>query len=118
MVFFGRIANGWRSREPLYWKGGSAPVPDPTVQIAARSQPINTTWVGRIDQMDAGLADGDRYDQSGRPIYNAHQRRPPRLLPISRSNTTCRNQIADQLRAVRIRTLGPSQYTLQWWKRL
>jgi len=24
---------GVRSREPLYWKGGSAPVPDPTVQI-------------------------------------------------------------------------------------
>jgi len=90
---------GVRSREPLYWKGGSAPVPDPTVQIAAQksADQYNVVGPGGSTKWTQGLPTVTGYDQSGRPIYNAQSTQTTTLAPDQQKQYDLQNQIADQL---------------------
>jgi len=89
---------GVRSREPLYWKGGSAPVPDPTVQIAAQKSADQYNVVGRAAlRMDSRKSTVTGYDQSGKPIYNAQSTQTTTLAPDQQKQYDLQNQIADQL---------------------
>lgn len=85
--------------ETQYWKGGSAPVPDPTVQIAAQkaADQYNVVGPGGSTKWTQGNPVVTGYDQSGKPIYNAQSTQTTTLAPDQQKQYDLQNQIADQL---------------------
>jgi hypothetical protein len=90
---------GVRSREPLYWKGGSAPVPDPTVQIAAQksADQYNVVGPGGSTTWQQGPRTVTGYDQNGHAIYGSQSTQTTKLAPDQQKQYDLQNQIADQL---------------------
>lgn len=90
---------GVRSREPLYWKGGSAPVPDPAAQITAQkaADQYNVVGPGGSTKWTQGPQQLMGYDQSGKPLYGSSSTQTTTLAPDQQKQYDLSNQIADQL---------------------
>lgn len=82
-----------------HYKGGSAPVPDPTVQIAAQksADQYNVVGPGGSTTWSQGQQQRIGTDQSGRPIYGNSSTQTTTLAPDQQKQYDLQNQIADQL---------------------
>src|SRR5882757_870271 len=93
------MALNFRLDAQRHYKGGSAPVPDPTVQIAAQksADQYNVVGPGGSTKWTQGNPTVTGYDQSGKPIYNAQSTQTTTLAPDQQKQYDLQNQIADQL---------------------
>lgn len=93
------MALNFRLDAQRHWKGGGAPVPDPTVQIAAQksASQYNVEGPGGSTKWTQGNPVVTGYDQSGKPIYNAQSTQTTTLAPDQQKQYDLSNQIADQL---------------------
>lgn len=82
-----------------HWKGGAAPVPDPTVQIAAQksADQYNVVGPGGSTTWSQGPQTRIGTDQSGKPIFGNSSTQTTTLAPDQQKQYDLSNQIADQL---------------------
>jgi hypothetical protein len=85
--------------EVYYWKGGSAPVPDPTVQIAAQksADQYNVQGPGGSTKWTQGPETVTGYGQTGKPIFGTQSTQTTTLAPDQQKQFDLSNQIATQL---------------------
>lgn len=80
-------------------KGGSAPVADPNVQVAAQTAANHTNVVGPTGSQT--YSQGERvisgYDKDGKPIYGNRETETIKLAPSQQNQFDTSNQIAEQL---------------------
>jgi hypothetical protein len=85
--------------EVQYWKGGSAPVPDPNVQSAAdkATNRYNISGPTGTQQWQQGPQTIQGYDQSGKPIYGSTDTQVTTLSPTEQRQYDTSNQIAESM---------------------
>lgn len=88
-----------RTRPILLYKGGSAPVPDPTVQVAAQkaADQYNVVGPGGSTTWQQGPEIITGYDSNRRPIYGTQSTQTTQLAPEQQKQYDLQQQIADQL---------------------
>lgn len=93
------MALNFRLCAARHYKGGSAPVPDPTVQVAAQksADQYNVVGPGGSTQWTQGPRIITGYDQSGKPIYNTQSTQTTTLSPEAQKQYDLQQQIGDQL---------------------
>lgn len=93
------MALNFRLDAQRHWKGGSAPVPDPTVQIAAQksADQYNVVGPGGSTTWSQGPQARIGTDQNGRAIYGNSSTQTTTLAPNQQKQYDLSNQIADQL---------------------
>jgi hypothetical protein len=85
--------------EIQYWKGGSPPVPDPNVQIAAQksADQYNVVGPGGTTKWTQGPQMVTGYDQNGKPIYGTQSTQTTTLSADQQKQYDLSNQISQQL---------------------
>lgn len=81
------------------WKGGSPPVPDPTVQITAQkgASRFNVAGPGGSSTWQQGPQTVQGYDQNGAPIFGSTDTQTTTLSPDEQKQYDTRNQIANTM---------------------
>lgn len=85
--------------EVQYWKGGSAPVPDPAAQSAAdkATNRYNISGPTGTQQWQQGAQTVQGYDQNGKPIYGSTDTQVTTLSPTQQRQYDTSNQIAETM---------------------
>jgi hypothetical protein len=93
------MALNFRLDAQRYWKGGSPPVPDPTVQIAAQksADQYNVVGPGGTTKWTQGGPMVTGYDQNGKPIFGTQSTQTTTLSQDQQKQYDLSNQIAQQL---------------------
>lgn len=88
-----------RNRPVLLYKGGSPPVPDPNVQIAAEkgASQYNVQGPGGSTTWQQGGRVITGYDQQGKPLYSQQSTQVTQLSPDQQKQYDLSNQISQQL---------------------
>lgn len=90
---------GLRTRPLLLYKGGSPPVPDPTVQVAAEkgAQRYNVQGPGGSTTWQQGPQTVMGFDQNGKRIYGTMDTQTTTLNPDQQKQYDTSNQIANEM---------------------
>lgn len=93
------MALNFRLDAQRHWKGGSAPVPDPTVQIAAQksADQYNVVGPGGSTMWTQGPQTRIGTDQNGKPIFGNTSTQTTTLGADQQKQFDLSNQISDQL---------------------
>lgn len=85
--------------EVQYWKGGSAPTPDPAKQAAAdkATNRYNISGPTGTQQWSQGPQTVQGYDEQGKPIYGSTDTQVTTLSPTEQRQFDTSNQIAETM---------------------